>query len=309
MKLNLIFTLLIGGLLLGCQPKKTRQEPQRPPVSADRFESGTFSNSRFIEDKAYRVFLPKSYRQSPERRYPVLYMMDLQNLFVDSLAYGGVAWNVQYIADSLVGAGAMEEIIIVGLAHAGEHRFSEYMPQRPVESFSQAFLDSVNPYISKPVYSDDFLSFLVEEFKPFMDATYRTQADIEHSFIAGSSMGGLISMYALCEYPEVFGGALCLSTHWAVGGDNRRPEVSERLMQYLQEKLPAGKKWYFDHGTEGLDQHYEVWQDQVDSLMEAKGYVAGKDWLSRKFEGHHHNESYWQRRVHIPLSFAFGTAN
>lgn len=289
--------LFIACLLAGCTQKKNTAE--------NRFRKGLFENSQFIENKDYEVFLPVSYEEEPERRYPVLYMMDLQNLFVDSLAYGGKAWNVHEVVDSLVAAHAMEEIIIVGLAHAGANRFSEYMPQKPVETFPKAYLDSVNRLIGKPVYSDDFLRFLVQEFKPQIDKTYRTEKDAEHTYIAGSSMGGLISMYALCEYPEVFGGALCLSTHWSISMDNSSPEVSNKLLEYFGANVPAGKKWYFDHGTEGLDQHYEGWQAKIDSILTEKGYVQGQNWISRKFEGHDHKEGDWNRRVHIPLRFAF----
>lgn len=287
---------LIFFLFLGCSEMKKKDET--------RFNKAVFTNSQFIENKDYQVFLPASYGEDATQKYPVLYMMDLQNLFVDSLAYGGVAWNVHEVVDSLVASGAMEEVIIVGIAHAGENRFSEYMPQKPVATFSQAFLDSAYKHI-KPVYSDAFLTFLVQELKPLIDKTYSTQAEAAHTFIAGSSMGGLISMYALCEYPEVFGGALCLSTHWCISHDNSSPEIANRVIEYFGNHVPANKKWYFDHGTKGLDQYYEGWQAKIDSILSEKGYTSGQNWISRKFEGHDHNEGSWHSRVHIPLLFAF----
>jgi hypothetical protein len=119
-------------------------------------------------------------------------------------------------------------------------------------------------------------------------------------------MGGLISMYAQCEYPAVFGGALCLSTHWPIFLDDPVPAVPAELVRYFAENLPEGKKWYFDHGTKGIDQYYEPYQQQIDSVLLAHAYLPEKTFLSRKFEGHDHNERDWNRRVHIPLEFAFG---
>jgi arylsulfatase A-like enzyme/predicted alpha/beta superfamily hydrolase len=292
-KLHFYPSLLLLLLLVSCAETQD-----------SRFQSAIFENAQFIDSKDYQVFLPQSYGEDPARKYPVLYMMDLQNLFVDSLAYGGVAWNVHEVIDSLVGTKMMEEVIVVGLAHASENRFSEYMPQKPIESLEQEKLKAAYPHV-KPVYSDSFLKFLVQELKPHIDKTYSTQTEVEHTFIAGSSMGGLISMYAMCEYPEVFGGALCLSTHWIVSHDNSTPSISNLLMNYFAENVPLNKKWYFDYGTKGLDQHYGSWQTKIDSILSSKGYIQGHNWISRKFEGHDHNEGSWNSRVHIPLRFAF----
>ena len=114
-------------------------------------------------------------------------------------------------------------------------------------------------------------------------------------------------MYAMCEYPDIFGGALCLSTHWPISMDDSNPEMPAKIISYFAEALPEGKKWYFDHGTKGLDQYYEPYQKRVDSVLLANGYTAEETFISRKFEGHDHNEGDWNRRVHIPFEFALGT--
>lgn len=116
----------------------------------------------------------------------------------------------------------------------------------------------------------------------------------------GSSMGGLISLYAVNEYPDVFGAAACLSTHW--------PAVEGVVLPYLHDHLPApGRhRFYFDHGTTTIDVLYSPIQRQVDDLMAAAGYRPGHDWLTRVFPGARHFESDWRARVHVPLTFLLG---
>ena len=116
----------------------------------------------------------------------------------------------------------------------------------------------------------------------------------------GSSMGGLISLYALTEYPAVFGGAACLSTHWPAGGGV--------MIDYLRSALPdpAGHRIYFDHGTATLDSLYPPFQRRADAVMRAAGYVEGRDWVTRVFAGAEHSERAWRVRVEQPLIFLLG---
>ncbi len=300
---NVFFCILIMASIVCSCTENTEKETM---TDHTRLISTSFKGSEYIGDRAYHVYLPPSYEENTEKNYPVLYMMDGQNLFIDSLAYGGFSWRINQVADSLVEAGAMKEIIIVGIDNAGVNRFSEYMPQKPVMNLPEAYRDSVLSVLETPLYADDFLQFLVKELKPQIDADYRTLPDTDHTFIGGSSMGGLISMYAQCEYPGVFGGALCFSTHWPVSMDDSSPLIPLNIVEYFSENVPGGKTWYFDHGTRGLDQYYEPYQQQIDSILMEKQYIANDNWMSRKFEGHDHNERDWHRRLHIPLTFVFG---
>lgn len=273
----------------------------------ERLLKSTFENSEFIESKDYQVYLPISYDNKPEKCYPVLYQMDGQNLFVDSLTYGGISWQFNRVTDSLTMLNQIEEFILVGINHAGVKRFSEYMPQKVVEVISEEYRDSLIKRIEFSVYSDNFLEFLINELKVEIDNTYRTLDDTENTYIGGSSMGGLISMYALCEYPDIFKGAICMSTHWIVSLDNSTPEIAMEIQKYFANNLPENKKFYFDHGTEGLDQYYEPYQKMADSVLVKAGYKKGGSFLSKKFVGHNHNEYYWNKRLDIPLKFMFGT--
>ena len=268
------------------------------------YSEAIFTNSKYIADKKYRIYLPPSYSAIKEKRYPVLYMMDGNNLFHNSEAMGTASWNVHSVADSLSKAGLMQEIIIVGVDHAAEKRFAEYMPQKPMEDFLATNKADLPRFLNHKVFSDAFLNFLTKELKPQIDQDLRTKKTVSDTYIAGASMGGLISMYAVCEYPSIFAGALCLSTHWCVSLDDSTPEAGQALVDYFAENLPTQKKWYFDYGTLSLDQYYGTYQAQVDSILATSGYEGGINWLTKKYEGHTHNEMDWNRRLHIPLTFA-----
>lgn len=152
--------------------------------------------------------------------------------------------------------------------------------------------------------SDKYLKFIVSELKPYIDSTFSTLKDQPNTFIAGSSMGGLISMYALCEYPGVFGGAACLSTHWigTVLMDNN--PVPDAFVKYLNENLPdpAIHKIYFDYGDQTLDALYPPLQKKVDEVMKARGF-SDKNWVTKFFPGKDHSEKSWNERLDIPLQF------
>ena len=137
----------------------------------------------------------------------------------------------------------------------------------------------------------------MEELKPFIDTNFKTKKDRANTFVAGSSMGGLISAYAICEYPEVFGGAACFSTHW--------PILDGVFTEYIKENLPdpTTHKIWFDYGTEGLDRQYEPFQKIADEAMKKRGFEHGKNWMTQKFEGKEHHENAWRERFHIPMVF------
>jgi enterochelin esterase-like enzyme len=155
------------------------------------------------------------------------------------------------------------------------------------------------------VDADNYLKFLVFELKPFIDKNFATLKDKVNTFIAGSSMGGLISMYAMCEYPKVFGGAACLSTHWLGIVPVKDNPVPEKFIAYLKKYAPASSahKFYFDYGSISLDFFYKPYQLLVDSTLASKGYNNANNYLSKEFVGEGHAEMYWKKRLNIPLLF------
>ena len=140
--------------------------------------------------------------------------------------------------------------------------------------------------------------------KPFIDTTFNTLKNRENTFISGSSMGGLISIYALCEYPDIFGGAACLSIHWPFSLILNNSLMFKVITDYLKAKLPSpnSHKIYYDHGTETLDSLYHPYQSEVNKIMLKKGFTE-KSWITRIFEGDDHSELSWQKRFYIPTTF------
>ena len=111
----------------------------------------------------------------------------------------------------------------------------------------------------------------------------------------------MISAYAITEYPDVFGGAACLSTDWTIGDG--------AVIAWYKDRWPdAGvHRIYFDHGTETYDAKYGPYQLKMDELMRSKGYRSGADWVTRRFDGADHSPRAWRERVHVPLKFLLGT--
>ncbi|MDS4021003.1 MAG: alpha/beta hydrolase-fold protein [Candidatus Competibacter sp.] len=246
------------------------------------------------------VWCPPAAATTPATRYPVLYMHDGQNLFDPALSFIGVDWGMDEAMTRLIRNGRGTGAIVVGIWNR-PLRWREYMPHKPLAALpGQRMLARFVEQAGGEPLSEPYLKFLVEELKPCIDATYPTLPDAAHTFVMGSSMGGLVSLYALIEYPDIFGGAGCLSTHWPAG--------EEALVDSLGAMLPkAGRhRLYFDFGTETLDVAYEPYQQRMDEWVRRAGYQAGRDWLTRRFDGAEHSERAWRGRVHIPLAFLLG---
>lgn len=300
--------LLLLLVFAACRPGGPENQ-QLLVLSSGTVERHPDFPSQYATPRTVDVWLPEGY--SPDTRYAVLYMHDGQMLFDSTTTWNKQEWGVDETMGRLLGEGRIQPCIVVGIWNTGPGRHSDYYPQKPFESLPAGFRDSLmgvnrnleTPLFANGVQSDNYLKFIVQELKPFIDSTYSTLTDPGHTFIAGSSMGGLISMYALCEYPEVFGGAACLSTHWP-GIFSPDTPIPQSFVNYLEERLPdpAVHKLYFDYGTATLDSLYEPSQLLVDAVMVKKGYDA-TSWITRKFEGKDHSERAWGERLHIPLVF------
>ena len=255
--------------------------------------------SQFVKPRNVDVWLPPGYEQGSEA-FPVLYMHDGQNLVHPEEAFIGETWQVAETMTRLVEEGKVPPTIIVGIWNT-KKREPEYMPQKPYKWWrTDTWQDRIWGLFKGKIISDNYLQCLVTEIKPFIDTTFRTKPGLDHTSIMGSSMGGLISLYAMCEYPEVFNRAGCVSTAW--------PAIGRQFYPYIQAHLPdpAGRRIYFDYGTLGLDADYEPYQLDVDRIMESRGYQRGVSYTTHKFEGHDHNEKFWAERLHIPLEFLLG---
>jgi predicted alpha/beta superfamily hydrolase len=266
--------------------------------------------SKFVGARNVDIWLPAGYRQT--KKYAVLYMNDGQMLFDATTTWNHQSWDADDVATKLIQEGKVKNFIIVGIWNVGKTRHADYFPQKAFESLSPEQKDFISkqlqpvgqPYeVFHPV-SDNYLKFIVTELKPYIDKKYPVFTDRKHTFVAGSSMGGLISMYAICEYPNVFGGAACMSTHWPGTFSMDINPIPDSFVDYLKNSLPDPKnhKIYFDYGDQTLDAMYPSLQKKVDEVMKARGFTD-KNWETQFFPGKDHSEKSWNERLNIPLEF------
>lgn len=265
--------------------------------SVDRYHL----SSDFVDARNVDVWLPQNY--SSDNSYAVLYIHDGQMLFDSTKTWNNQEWKVDEVVGTLIVENKIKPVIVVGVWYNNDQRFAEYFPEKAVNYIPKAQRDSLMSLGPVNLKADNYLKFLVDELKPFIDSTYSTKRAPEHTYLMGSSMGGLISIYGLSEYPDVFGGAACLSTHW-VGNSEAATIIPKAIEDYLSSNLPypENHKIYFDHGTATLDSLYPPHQDRIDQLMRDKGYTK-ENWISREYEGADHSEKSWSSRLHIPLTF------
>lgn len=270
-------------------------------------------NSKMFDPRIVDVWLPESY--DGYEPHAVVYMHDGQMLFDPTIAWNGTSWGVDEVLSGLIAQDQIHRCIVVGIWNQGASRHSDYFPQKPFDAMAEqdqnlllrTQRDDGTPLFTNKIQSDNYLKFIVKELKPLIDASFVTHTDQQHTFIGGSSMGGLVSVYALCEYTEVFGGAMCLSTHWLGSFQVKSNTFPLFMMEYLSRRMPkAGThKIYFDHGTDNLDGYYKPYQSEVDAIMQQKGYTA-EDCFSREFDGADHSEVSWKARLHLPFLFVMG---
>ncbi|NOR27082.1 MAG: esterase [Lutibacter sp.] len=267
--------------------------------------------SKFVRPRNVDVWLPSNYSET--NKYAVLYMHDGQNLFDAETTWNKQEWKVDEIIGGLLKENKIKNTIVVAIWNHSDIRWSDYFPKKPFEALPKKFVDSMvtsarknyNPnFLENGIQSDNYLKFIVEEVKPVIDANFSVYKNYENTFISGSSMGGLISMYAMCEYPEIFGGAACLSTHWIGAGQMENNPIPTSFFTYLENNLPSSKthKIYFDYGTNTLDEFYLPYQDVVNELFKLKEYDE-TNFQNLKFDGHDHSENSWNQRFQTPVQF------
>ncbi|NUT01236.1 MAG: alpha/beta hydrolase [Sphingomonas sp.] len=298
-------TFLAALFLLTCAPAVAK-------VSAGTLVDLGTLESKYSDPRHVTVWLPSSYRPVGPR-HAVLYMHDGQNLFDPETGYGGMEWKVDETLDRLIREKKVRPTIVVAIWNTPK-RLREYVPSKAFEHLPPQYMDRVRGLYGGDPLSDGYLKFIVRELKPAIDRRFRTRIDAANTAIMGSSMGGLISLYAIDEYPKVFGGAGMVSTHWplflpADGGkaitDQEYEAVSSAFEHYLAPALPNPKthRLYFDHGSETLDAIYARYQKRIDAIVAKRGYRQGVNWISRNFPGQAHNEKSWASRLEIPLRF------
>lgn len=286
------------------------QDVQKP--SCGRIERIESFSSHYVSSRNIDIWIPDHYDGT--RKFSVLYMHDGQMLYDSSITWNKQSWDVDDVLCELYAKRIIKNVIVVGIWNVDGERHADYFPQKPFEALSLHEKEIIREQLKEAgrsgelfrPRSDAYLRFLVEELKPYIDKKYQVHSNRKNTFIMGSSMGGLISLYALCEYPDVFGSAACLSTHWP-GTFSASNPFPEAMRTYLEESLPApgSHKIYFDYGDQTLDALYPPLQNEVDKVMKNKAY-SEKNWKTLFFEGKDHSETAWSERLDTPLIFLLG---
>ena len=249
-------------------------------------------SSQLGNERDLLIYLPPSYHHS-QRHYPVIYMQDGQNLFDNATSYAG-EWGVDETMEYLGNSEGLEAIV-VGIHNAGIHRIDEYSP------FRDGRLGGGR--------GDDYLRFIIDSIKPQIDGEFRTLPGRKYTGILGSSMGGLISLYAFFEYPAVFGFAGVMSPSlWFAGG---------AIFEYIDSAIFHPGKIYLDAGTReygenqnsgrlhraAASRRYYASVRRLKGMLVRKGYRPLRDIMHVEEKWAGHSETSWARRLPPALRF------
>ncbi len=251
-------------------------------VLHEKFASKVFGNERTI-----RVWLPPGYDITDKaRRYPVLYLQDGQNCFDRATSAFGHEWQLDETATRLIAEGKIEPIIMVGIDNVGAGRINEYTPVQAVEQGALVGGDAAK-----------YAQFLFDEVKPFVDRTYRTKPDRDHTAVCGSSLGGLVSLEIGRTHADLVSRIACVSTSlwWA----------DEWMLQQDLSALKTVKVWS-DMGTK---ERASPEQTQA-NLRQARALAEKLKTLSVENEYYEapdatHNEQSWAARADRILLYLF----
>jgi predicted alpha/beta superfamily hydrolase len=256
-----------------------------PEIQTNLRKHPGFESDYLSEPRDLVVYLPPGYEQEPNRRYPVLYLHDGQNLFEGATAFvPGQDWHVSDTAEERITSGAVEPLIIVGIYNAGKRRIDEYTPTRDRRHGAGG---------DAALYGQ----MLTRELKPFIDKTYRTLPDPANTGLGGSSLGGLVTLFLGMLHPDMFGKLAVLSP--SVWWDNR---VILKLVRMVDPK-PRLQIW-LDIGTGEGGKHVLNARALRDELLKA-GWVAGADLSYAEIPEAGHSEAAWAARVGPFLEYLF----
>ena len=270
----------VAGWRSGAPVEREHTTTASVSILSDAFDMPQLGRARRVW-----LYLPPDYESNPDRRYPVLYMQDGQNVFDDATSYVG-EWGVDETLDAMHAAGELS-LIVVAVDHGATLRFDEYSPWRNAQLGGGE--------------GDEYVDFLAQTLKPYIDAHYRTLPDRANTAIAGSSMGGLISFYAALEHPEIFSRAGVFSPAFWV--------VEDSVMAWSRAHTPFEdeQKLYFVSGAlEGQGDAYVRNQEQMIDTLAAAGYAGGADYVAHVRADGEHSEWFWRREFPAAVRWLFG---
>ncbi len=264
---------------------------QRPQTLVGNVQTLTVPG--FLNGRRVWVYLPPGYGTNSDRHYPVLYMFDGQNVFNDATSFAG-EWQVDESLERLIAAGLTAPLIVVAVDNGGGARVNEYTPWP-------------SAIRARSGGGQEHLQAWIETLMPFIDEKFRTLTGPEHTGLAGSSLGGLMSLYGGFAHPDVFGRIGAFSSSLEIAG--------QVLFDFCGEQPGRPGSLYTDMGTReggnltdhngnGTDDAIEALR-RLQRLLQERGYVGGWDLMVVEAEGANHNEQAWARRFPAAVEFLF----
>jgi len=249
-----------------------------------------FQSSYLPDDRDVIVYVPPGYDEEPERKYPVLYLHDGQNLFDGRTSFvKDRTWQVREHADAAIEAGEVEPLVIVGIYNTGDRRLSEYTHEYNWQMGGGQ--------------ADAYGQLVTRELLPWIANQYRVRQDRQNTGLGGSSLGGLVSLYLGLRYPAVFGKLAVLS-----------PSVwwnHKSILGYLNEHAPQmweqPRVWLDVGDNEGQKAVRDV--EHLARRLKANGWKPGETMHFDKVHGGTHDEASWATRVRPMLRFLFPQEN
>jgi predicted alpha/beta superfamily hydrolase len=242
-------------------------------LSAGTAEFKIFHPVNGLTDRRVTVWLPEGYKQNTAK-YPVLYVHDGQNQFDSTKTFNHQEWKLDEVISSLSKQGKISAPIVVAIDNTAA-RTKEY-----------GSVTMESPYAD----------FIIKQLKPWVDSTYRTLQDRQHTTTMGSSMGGLIALNLAWYHDDIFSKAACLSPAFKID----QFDILSEIKKYTGAKKDISL--YIDDGSEGLESKLKPGIDETVNYLKSKGYNL----TYQIANGAEHNEAAWSKRIDKPLVLFFG---
>lgn len=255
--------------------------------------------SHFVQSRNIDVWLPENYTLN--KKYSVLYMQDGQMLFNPSPVNDNYEWRLDEVLDSLMQKASIEDCIVVGIWSVENYKMSEYFPEKIKQFLPTKYRKKMfSAHQDSMASSSAYLKFLAWELKPYIDKNFSVLVEKENTYIAGSGYGGLISIYTVCEFPEIFSSAASLSSLY----NNPNELIQKATLKYLKKHIPepVDHKFYIDTWDEMPKEHYIKFQIKINEMFKKKKY-SDANYFCMDYQQESPNELSWSNRIGIALKF------
>lgn len=308
--LKTIFILLLSAKTIA-QIKRIEHDLTVSGGQLIRFSLPFKDTARIVD-----VYVPDAAKGKARLR--TVYMHDGQMLFDSTKTWNKKEWQVDETCSQKMNRYAHEPFIVVGIHNDAQNRYAEFFPQKVADIMPASYRNLLMAKLwNGELKADAYLDWIEADLVPFIEHEFSVSKKSKDRMSIGSSMGGLISLYALCEKPKLFGGVACLSIHTPMINYGMFEEgMVEALVVpfniYLEKNLRADNKHflYVDRGTETLDAYYKPYHDRLLTTLELVGYDSHNPrFLEAVVQGTGHDEAAWAARLSVPLLFLLSRNN